>query len=486
MPLEALLTFIGILIAAWAIARPVQRRSLGLFVPTWILPLACLTSLILIIIRDAPFGIPAPFGWPLEVVTYFLTLGAFMIPVLATIYCGLCWHRARLTNRNTAHVEQVFQAALREDEFDEVERILRKKKNQHPLEHLPASATSVLFHPAMVGKLVGSCSLIHLELLANMGFLSALDNRLGAVDTVVRVLLRADASPIRSAVGGQEYLRYSDSERSLMEKTFQNPVWFSTAGAYYALVVAATEVLQKGELDIAYNKVDQNYMATQGVSSRSRCPIYLAAKTEVLAIEAALENKFTGTFYVELWHYFRTIQERSKFDKAVWESSPGNWDTPTPYSYLLNEINLDHRNLSCKALIKATSKSLPLRAEQPGNIAHWLARSWSFCIWKIARSEGQVSPGLRDQIIREYLLFLLALNGKPSEIYAHSFEENFEENIEGLQLWRDLFLKELKERAWPLASIERASLESALESLDTGKHFVSEGYDWLEGKLLST
>ena len=486
MPLEALLTFIGILIAAWAIARPVQRRSLDLFVPTWILPLACLVSLILIIIRDAPFGIPARFGWPLAVVTYFLTLGAFLTPVLAAIWCVFRWHRAKLTNRNMTRAEQVFQAALREDEFDEVERILRKKRNQHSLERLPASAASTLFHPTMVAKLVGSYSLIHLELLANMGFLTALENPLDAVSSVVRVLLRADVSPMRSAVvsryGGLEHLNYSDSERTLMEKTFQNPAWFSAAGARYPLVVIATEALQIGEFDIAYNKADQNYMATQGVSSRSRCPIYLAAKTEVLAIEAALEDRFTGTFYVELWHYFRTVQERSKFDKAVWESSPGNWDTPTPYAYLLNEINFDHRNLSCTALRMATSKSLPLRAEQPGNIAHWLARSWSFCIWKIARSEGQVSPGLRDQIIREYLLFLLALHGGPSEIYTHSFGEN----IEGLHVWRDLFLKELKERAWPPASIERASLESALESLDTGKRFVSEGYDWLEEKLLSS
>jgi hypothetical protein len=86
---------------------------------------------------------------------------------------------------------------------------------------------SVLFSPPMVAALVDSHSLVHLELLSNMEFLRSLKNRFGAVDAVVRELLRADMSPLRSAVvsryGGVENLTYSDSERTLIEKNFPKP-----------------------------------------------------------------------------------------------------------------------------------------------------------------------------------------------------------------------------------------------------------------------
>jgi hypothetical protein len=73
MTLEGLLKFIGVVVAAWAIARPVQRRSLRLFVPAWCLPLAIGSSIALIICRDAPFGVRPPFGWPLYEVMFGLT-----------------------------------------------------------------------------------------------------------------------------------------------------------------------------------------------------------------------------------------------------------------------------------------------------------------------------------------------------------------------------------------------------------------------------
>jgi hypothetical protein len=72
--LEGLLTFIGILIAVLAVARPVQRRSLILFVPLWGLGAAMLVSLVLVIARDAPFGVSPPFDWPLPMVQFCLTL----------------------------------------------------------------------------------------------------------------------------------------------------------------------------------------------------------------------------------------------------------------------------------------------------------------------------------------------------------------------------------------------------------------------------
>jgi hypothetical protein len=479
--LEALLTFIGILVGVFAIARPVQRQSLILFVPLWLLPAAIGLPLVLLICRDAPFGVIPPFGWPLPLVLYGLTLGAFLIPVGAAVWGWFSWHGARLTDRKIERVEKIFQTALREREFDEVERILRR--NQKALERLPPSAASILFRPAMVNALVQSHSMVHLELVANIRFLKSLENRFGAIDVVVRELLRCDSSPLRSAVvarwGGVEHLIYSESERELMEKTFENPEWYVTANAHYPLVISAMEALRSGKLDKLYNGVGRDYEASQGISSRSSCPIYLAVKTEVVAIEAALGKRVEEDFYVsDLWQILSAILERSNFEESVWQSPLSNPEFPTPYAYLLYEISSDLRALSANALQNATNNGEPPVAEAPGRVVRDLAKNWSFCVWGIADSQGRVSPEFRNNVIREYLLFILALKGEPSEIYAGPVGIDTKD----LVAWRDLFLSELRRRIAG-NSRRRDAIAEAFGSLDQGKMYVSEGYDWLEGQL---
>ena len=81
MTLAALLTFFSIAVAILALARPVGRRSLALFVPVrWVID-AVLLSLLCIIWRDAPLGLKPPFSWRLDLVEFGFTLGAFIIPV---------------------------------------------------------------------------------------------------------------------------------------------------------------------------------------------------------------------------------------------------------------------------------------------------------------------------------------------------------------------------------------------------------------------
>ncbi len=58
------------------------------------------------------------------------------------------------------------------------------------------------------------------------------------------------------------------------------------------------EALRSGKFDKRYNEVGRDYEADQGISSRSSCPIYLAVKTEVLAIKAALRDQVEDDFYV--------------------------------------------------------------------------------------------------------------------------------------------------------------------------------------------
>lgn len=481
MTLEALLTFIGILLAVLAVARPVQRYSFKLFVPLWWLGAAMLLALVLIICRDAPFGMQPPFGWSLPIVQYGLTLCAFLIPVGAAIWGWASWQRARLTGKNFDRVENLLQAALREREFDEVERILQK--NHQNLDRLPASAASVLFNPTMVTALVESHSLIHLELLAEMNFLKSLRNRYGDVDVVTRELLRSDPSPLRSAVvsvyGGLEHLAYADSERALMEKTFQSPDWYVAANAHYPLIISAMEMLRNGKVDEAYNGVGRDYEATQGISGRAHCSIYLAIKTEVLAIEAAIGDRVEGDFYIsDLSQIFRAVQERSKFDRGIWENRLSNREHATPYAYLLYEISSDLRELSANALISATTESERWRAEPPGRVAQDLARSWSSCTSSVADSEKQVSSEFRNEIIKQYLLFVLALKSEPAEIYIGPTP-----TVDGLDPWCDLFLKELRSEFVSCNCRKREAIRDAFESLDQGKYFVSREYEWLGQKL---
>jgi hypothetical protein len=165
-----------------------------------------------------------------------------------------------------------------------------------------------------------------------------------------RELLRV-ASPLRSAVvkhyGGLENLDYTDAERELMEKTFLNPKWYLETRADYPLVISAIEELNSCKLDTEYNDVGRAYETSQGMSRRSQCPVYLAVKTIVLAIQAAIEQRAHGDFYVtDLLDMFRAVQGHSKFNKEIWEGDRSNREFPTPFAYLLYEIAGDLRDLS--------------------------------------------------------------------------------------------------------------------------------------------
>lgn len=215
------------------------------------------------------------------------------------------------------------------------------------------------------------------------------------------------------------------------------------------------------------------------MSKRAFCPIYLAAKTEVLAIEAALKNKSESDFYVsDLFDLFRFVQERSRFYEAIWLSDLCTSEFPKPYAYLMYQIVADLEDLSCTAVQEATSDSVRRQVARPGRIAHDLAANWSFCIWSIAKSEGQVATDFRNRIIGEHLKFILKLGWEPSEIYFGSRAAD-----EGLDSWRDLFVAQLKDRFSARDYLRWMPFSEAMLSLDQGKRYISEGYDWLEKQL---
>ena len=392
MTLAALLTVFSITWAILSAARPVGRRSVAMLVPKWRIIVAIILSFLCIVVRDAPFGIKPPFGLRLDLAEFGLTLGSLLVLVVVALWCWITWNKAKLTRKNIARLEQVIKTALREKEFDEIERILNK--NKHTLNQVPANVETALFNPNLVGALVESDSMVHLELLSNMQFLTSLSDRLSAADVVGRSLLHSPLSPLRSAVvsryGGAENLTYTDAQRALMERTFLKPEWYQATRADYPLVISTIETLDSGNVDIEYNNVGRAYEASQGISKRSQCPIYLATKTLVLSIEAAVSQKAQGDFYVsDMWNVFQAVQEHSIFNEEVWESDRANSEYPTPYAYLLYEIANDLEELSSTAVQSATPNAELRKVEAPNRIARDLAMIWSFCVWSIADSESK-------------------------------------------------------------------------------------------------
>jgi hypothetical protein len=386
--------------------------------------------------------------------------------------------------RRIERVENIFLAALREREFDEVERIVRRNR-QRP-KGLPPRASSALFKPEMVKALSDSHSFVHLELLADLKLLDSLENRHGAIGAVVRELLRSEASPLRSAVldryGGLEHNVHSAEHRALIEKTFQNPEWYFQSSAHYPLVISAMEALRSGKLDAEYNSSGRDYEARQGTSRRANCPIYLAAGAEALAIEAALEQRVERDFYsTDLFQIFVAVQEKSSFDEKVWSDPRNNGEFPTPFAYLLHTITSHLEDLSRLAIRQATSSESSIEDGAPGDAAEQIVRSWSVCVWSIADSVHEVSPDFRLSIIRQYLVFMLQLGWEISEVYLSPIPSN----VEDLDAWRDLFLAKLRSMLHPSDHVRWYALQEAVESLDHGKRYVSGGYEWLQNSLVS-
>jgi hypothetical protein len=479
MSLEGLLTYFGLLAAALAIMGPVQRRSLALFVPRWLLPISTVVALAFLILRDTPFGISPPFGWRLDLVIYLLTLGAFVLPMSAAVIAWLLWLDAGLSERNLRQLEAFLQTALREGEFDEVDRVLHK--NQDRLAHIPPGAATVLFNPRLVHQMVSSQSFIHLELLAQRAFLESLENRLQAVETVVREILMAGTSPLQTAVvekyGGIERLQHTDSERALIAATFENPHWYHDTNAHYPLIISAINKIGGGDLDLLYNQPDENYIVTQGVSKRATCLLYLAIKTEVIAIGSAVDKGVEEDFYIsDLWQILMKIYSHSKYDVLL--AKDGLYAPHTPYTYLMNEIASDFEDLTERAVQVSVQANQGIPKDpKPGTTGQMLVRMWCLSIWTLMSEPNRINPEHLDQIVERYFRFMFALGWGTSEVLSAG------QSVPSLDAWQELFLKEFKDCVNNPKQEHFIVLRRVFKTLDFGKPFIWRGYDWLQTKL---
>jgi hypothetical protein len=76
---------------------------------------------------------------------------------------------------------------------------------------------------------------------------------------------------------------------------------------------------------------------------------------------------------------------------------------------------------------------------------------------------------------------MLQLGWEISEVYLGPIPSN----VEDLSAWRDLFLAKLKSMLHQSDHVRWAALQEAVESLDQGKGYVFEGYEWLQNSLAS-
>ena len=170
MSLEGLLTIIAIIIAVYAFAHPVQRRSLRLFVPVWLIPVSLLVSACILIWRDAVLT----FGYEFYQWSDFVSkLCAFLIPIIGALIAISLWSKAKLKNKTDKRFRDFILVCLHGNTFAELVRIL--KKNEDSLAHILEPETlDFIFEKKFVHAMTHARDWIHLRLLSNKNLVEKL------------------------------------------------------------------------------------------------------------------------------------------------------------------------------------------------------------------------------------------------------------------------------------------------------------------------
>ncbi len=238
---------------------------------------------------------------------------------------------------------------------------------------------------------------------------------------------------------------------------------------YSLTVLACCEALASRRYDEAYNQNDEWYTATQGESTRLRCPIYLALKTHVIMLRRAIEIEGEEDYYVsDVWDIFRDVCKHSKFDSGAWESRDANLEHPTPFAYLIKEILLDLRELCQETRMRGGS----IRA--PGRLGNDLIKTWASCAAYLGYSEDRVSDRFLFECLGYYLDYVLQIK--------EDYETTKDEAKENHGLWCAQFVEELLKHEAGEEKL-KGFLIQAMQQLDVGKIYVLNHKDWLKNEL---
>ena len=125
MTLGALLTIIGVIVAIYALARPSQRKSIGLFVPLWVVIVGLSISGFFLLLLEilVQWESKKP-GWKFA----FGTM-AFLLPIGVTAWAVLSWCKAKLIKKSEPKFKDFLFSCLRDCEYDEAVRILTQNRD---------------------------------------------------------------------------------------------------------------------------------------------------------------------------------------------------------------------------------------------------------------------------------------------------------------------------------------------------------------------
>jgi len=464
---EGLLALIGIIIAVYALAQPIQRQSIRLLVPIKVLILSIFISAGLLIWR---YSVGA-FGYKFFPWSDFASMvGGFFLPIIGVIVAYIFWHRAKLSVNKNRGFRKFILTCIKENKYDELLRILDKNR-ESAAKVLQGETLGLLFKRKFIKNAIDAQNWMHLRLLSNEKIIEKLTDRLGAINNLMRELVAAEDSLLHFAItskyGGREHVRASEEEWKLIHRTLENPKWYMCLRADYPLMVYAYETIASNKLDRAYNLKDDLYIFQQGESTRLRCPIYIALKTHVLMLKEAIKIEGEDDYYVsDFWDLFQAVCEHSKYDNEVWEDQDANREYPTPFAFLMKEMLYDLKDL-CQECSEQGQRP-------PGRIGDDLIRTWATCVSFLGNSSDEVSDRFKIECLGYYLGYTMEM--------MEAYDKAKGIKKENLKLWQDELIDELRRFRGGDERLREILIQS-MNELDYGKRYIWDNHVMLRKEL---
>ncbi|MBW8003361.1 MAG: hypothetical protein FVQ80_15335 [Planctomycetes bacterium] len=467
MSIDGLFTVLAITIALFALTQPIQRKTIIIFVPIWLLLAIFLVPTCVLIWREIVSVLGYEYYLWSDLVSRLI---AILLPIIGLSISIYLWNRAKLGRNKDLKFRDFIHTSINEDKYGELARIIRK--NQYlSSKQIVSDTLDFLFDQKVVESLNRFPTWLHLRLLANESLFNISKNPCSIVNVVMRTLISKKASILQSYMasrfGGLEYSKLTELEQDLIEKIFEDPHYYIDFRIDYPLLIYASERIDSGELDIKYNKNDDLYIKMQGQSGRINCPIFLFIKIHYLALENAIEIDDKDFYVSDLWDIFRKVCDHIMYDRFVWENPKANSEFPTPYIYLVKEILKDLRILTEKKLNKGTNT--------PGRLGEDIVRIWYTCISYISRLEKIIPISFITNCTTDYYDLLLEIRGHYNKDETNKKGSTFSD-------WSDLMLDEIKYLSNHNNKIKEI-MRLSINQLDKGKHHVFKNVKWLSQEL---
>lgn len=461
MTLDGFFAVIAVLIGLYALAQPLQQKSIWIFFPRWLFFfLLALSGGILLWTTGMEV-----YGWEckFDTCSFILTILPLLLPMSAIIIVIVRWSNARISPKREKAFIDFIKTSRNENRYDELFRILSKNQDVNKFSDETIEA---LFEREIVAGINFYPEWLSLSLASEINELSKKKYAPFIIQNVIRDIVYKENSILQKAVaskaGGLDYLIFTEYEQNLLEKTILNPMWYIENRVDYDLLFLAIERIDSGQLDLSYNSNNNIYMNRQGQNTRISCPVFLFIElhSEMLekAIDAGLLDK---DYYVtDLYDVFDRVFKHFEYDENVWNSPYANKEAPTPYFYLLN--------LSLRKIEYLVDKAYQRFNSVENEMLERLINVWRMTLKVIIDSKKDLPDDFVSDSLREYLYFVLGV-----------FEDK---NDEEIIIWKPLLLKDIK--LWSKED-ERFSLylQQSVERLDIGKMFVLENIEHLKSSL---